>query len=339
MAKAALSAAITGLTWLSAAARHAFAFAAGAVASRLAARARASGGDAGTAEPSAATSAEGAGAPAFSQAASLAAPGSAASPDRGAGQAGETQPGNGVLSWWRSIPLPQLPAWTWTYAGLAAASIAVLLVAFGPNPATTPASAALTFPIPDKPAPSSVDQSAAPAGGRAAVRSLLPGPFAFDDSIDEMVAYVAARREAGGFAETASVLAAAGDIEGLEQFVRAAEIVGLERLLEPGAAYTILAPNDAAFGKLAPGEVDGLLEPAGHERLLTLLSHHILPGRLASGDLAGTVADHETLAGEALTIDATDVIRIGDAGMVVADLEADDSILHVIDRILPVTAP
>ena len=228
------------------------------------------------------------------------------------------------------------------FGGLAAASIAFLFLAFGPNPTPRSATAALTFPLPEKPewqserpprkaaAETAQDAETAATAARAALPELI-------DPLDEMIAYVDARGAAAG--GDRAFLAGAEAVEDVGQFLQAAKVVGLERLLEPGEDYTFLVPNDAAFARFEPGEIDSLLDPAGHERLLILLSHHILPERLTFDDLAGDVREYTSLAGEAVTIDATDAVRIGDASMVDADLPTKHGILHVIDQILAVDAP
>ena len=155
-----------------------------------------------------------------------------------------------------------------------------------------------------------------------------------------MIAYVEADNAQLPTDGSASpVLAQAGAEEGLSQFVRAAEVVGLEKLLEPGEDYTIFAPSDEAFARLVAGEFERLLDPSGHERLLTLLSHHVLPGRLNVDNLQGDVREYTSLAGEALQIDATAAIDIGGAGLIRPGLEAENGILHVIDQVLPITGP
>ncbi|MGI9416328.1 MAG: fasciclin domain-containing protein [Geminicoccaceae bacterium] len=224
--------------------------------------------------------------------------------------------------------------------GLAAASTAFLFLAFGPNPTPRSATAALTFPLPEKPG-GQLDRSPQKAAAEtaqdittAAAVVLLELP----EPLDEMIAYVEARGSAAAAGDKA-FLTGAGAVENVGQFLQAAEVVGLERLLEPGEDYTFLVPNDAAFARFEPGEIDNLLDPAGHERLLILLSHHILPERLTFDDLAGGVREYTSLAGEAVTIDATDVVRIGDASMVDADLPTEHGILHVIDQVLAVDAP
>jgi uncharacterized surface protein with fasciclin (FAS1) repeats len=123
-------------------------------------------------------------------------------------------------------------------------------------------------------------------------------------------------------------------IDGLGEFARAARVVGLDALLQPNEAFTMFIPNDAAFAELGKDEIDRLLAPSGHERLLTLLSHHIIEQRLTFSDFAGEVARYTTLADRPMTISATDKIRIDQAAMVNSDLDAGKGVIHVIDKLL-----
>lgn len=245
---------------------------------------------------------------------------------------------------------------TWRYgpqrlalAGLAAASLVFLITAFAQGPATDPTGAALTFPIPEKPVigvipPKGAESLSASAetivAGGVSTPDAATFPPKLEDPIALILAHVGERVPAApAVSEKSPVLARAGAVEGLSQFVRAAELVGLGELLVPGEVYTIFAPNDQAFARLAAGEVDSLLEPTGHERLLTLLSHHVLPGRLNVGDVQGDVVQYTSLAGSLLSIDATEVMSVSGASMVETDLAAGNSVLHIIDRVLPITTP
>ncbi|MEZ5930766.1 MAG: fasciclin domain-containing protein [Alphaproteobacteria bacterium] len=224
----------------------------------------------------------------------------------------------------------------------AAAAVLLLTVVFGPVPTMSTDSAALTFPIPARPAeastiekrvePGRVETAPGPATQSESLRaSALPDPIkAMVDYVSRRSASLAQPREAN------PVLASLAPLEGLGEFVRAAETVGLGELLQPGRSYTLFVPNDGAFAKLAPGEIEGLLQPSGHVRLLTLLSHHIVSERLAFDDLAGHASEYTSLAGQPLTIDATERVRIGDAGMVEADLQVSGSVVHVVDTVLTV---
>lgn len=208
--------------------------------------------------------------------------------------------------------------------GFAAASMVFLFVAFGPTSTTAPLSAALTGPIPKR-----------QLVVETAVTVPLPSLSTLKDPIADMIAHVEERQLPPTAADDARpILAGAEIVEGLAQFTAAADVVGLQRLLRPGESYTIFVPNDAAFSKLPPGVVDGLLDPSGHERLLTMLSHHIVPERLTFEDFAGSSRDYTSLAGQPLTIDATEVIRIDEAGMIETDLPLENGVLHVIDQVL-----
>ena len=238
--------------------------------------------------------------------------------------------------WW--VPKP-------AHAGLALASIAALFVAFGPNPTRQPVSAVLTMPIPEKRASgaAAIDRTASPSAPNNDSAKTVLGAVPFlpvlNDPIADMIAHVEKRLDLlAKSADTRTLFAGAKSPEGLDQFTKAADVVGLEHLLKPGESYTIFVPNDAAFAKLPPGVVDGLLDPSGHERLLTLLSHHIVAERLTFDEIAGRVHEYTSLAGKIVTIDATDAIRVGDAGMVEADLQTNDGVLHVIDQVLAIPA-
>lgn len=230
-------------------------------------------------------------------------------------------------------------------AGISVASIVFLVAAFGPSPLGPSASASLTFPIPERPSAAWASLTFADPwwsdhenGDQAALAAGAVKP-ALSDPIAGMIAHVSQGRLRSATAIDANpVLSGLGAIEGLAAFTRAAEVVGLAALLRSGNSYTIFAPNDAAFAKLAPGEFDRLLEPAGHLRLLSLLSHHIVPERLTFDDLAGRVGEYISLAGQPLTIDATEVVRVGGAGMIEADLDAEGGIFHVIDGVLVLPA-
>ena len=72
---------------------------------------------------------------------------------------------------------------------------------------------------------------------------------------------------------------------------------------------------------------------------MTLLSHHVLQVRLTYDDMVGGVRDYTSLAGQTLTIDAAELVRIGDAAMVETDIQAENGVLHVIDQVLPIAEP
>ena len=113
---------------------------------------------------------------------------------------------------------------------------------------------------------------------------------------------------------------------------------GLDQDLTLGGPFTVFAPTDAAFNALPAGVLDALLaDPSGE--LTSILLYHVLSGTVLSTDLTdGQTAT--TLLGEdiTVTINGTGVF-INDAQVIVADLVADNGVVHVIDAILTQPAP
>jgi uncharacterized surface protein with fasciclin (FAS1) repeats len=112
----------------------------------------------------------------------------------------------------------------------------------------------------------------------------------------------------------------------------------LDQDLTLGGPFTVFAPTDAAFAALPAGVLDALLaDPSGE--LTSILLYHVLSGTVLSADLTdGQTAT--TLLGEdiTVTINGTGVF-INDAQVIVADLVADNGVVHVIDAILTQPAP
>ena len=214
-------------------------------------------------------------------------------------------------------------------AGLVAISMILLIAASSLNTPAPPISRSLTLSIPEQPA------SAEPAEETAVAGTETPsGP------LGGIVSYVGERFVSpAGPATTSPVLAKLETLEGAGQFARAAELAGLQRLLQPGQDYTIFAPNDDAFAKLGPAEIERLLQPEGRERLLALISHHVLPGRLTFDDIAGNTRAYTSLSGQPVPIDTEDGIRIGEAALIDADFVSDEGVIHMIDSLLTPPSP
>ncbi len=121
------------------------------------------------------------------------------------------------------------------------------------------------------------------------------------------------------------------DHETLEAAVIAAE---LDDDLSGEGPFTVFAPTDAAFDALPAGVLDDLLDdPTG--ALADILLYHVASGNVLSGDLSdGQMIT--TLFGEDVTvsIDGDGNVMINDAMVIVADLEADNGVVHVIDAVL-----
>jgi uncharacterized surface protein with fasciclin (FAS1) repeats len=108
---------------------------------------------------------------------------------------------------------------------------------------------------------------------------------------------------------------------------------GLAGTLSGDGPFTVFAPTDDAFAALPAGTIEALL--ADPDGLLTdILLYHVVGATALSSDLEnGQVI--ETLLGEDVIVSITgDGVFINDAQVIVADLLADNGVVHVIDAIL-----
>jgi uncharacterized surface protein with fasciclin (FAS1) repeats len=124
---------------------------------------------------------------------------------------------------------------------------------------------------------------------------------------------------------------AAGSFNTLVTAVKAAGLV--DTLKGPGP-FTVFAPTDEAFAKL-PGEtVENLLKPENKQQLVAILTYHVVPGKVMSKDLVGKKTMAKTVEGTQVSIDATDGVRVDNAKVVKADIEASNGVIHVIDTVI-----
>lgn len=109
---------------------------------------------------------------------------------------------------------------------------------------------------------------------------------------------------------------------------------GLVETLSGDGPFTVFAPTDMAFAALPPGVIDELLaDPTG--ALTDILTYHVVGGAAAmSGDLSdGQMIT--TVNGQDVTVTIMDgTVMINNATVVVADIVADNGVVHVIDAVL-----
>lgn len=125
--------------------------------------------------------------------------------------------------------------------------------------------------------------------------------------------------------------ASAGQFDTLVTAVKAA---GLVDTLKGKGPFTVFAPTDEAFAKLPKGTVENLLKPENKEKLVAILTYHVVPGKVMSGDIAGKKADVETVEGSKLSVNATSGVMVDNAKVTKADIAASNGVIHVIDTVV-----
>jgi uncharacterized surface protein with fasciclin (FAS1) repeats len=121
--------------------------------------------------------------------------------------------------------------------------------------------------------------------------------------------------------------------------VAAINAAGLTETLNGAGPFTVFAPTDAAFAKLPAGTVESLLMPENKSKLAALLTYHVVPGRVASSDLAGVTATPATVQGGTIAVDTSAGVKVGGATVTTADVAASNGTIHVIDTVMTPPAP
>ena len=116
--------------------------------------------------------------------------------------------------------------------------------------------------------------------------------------------------------------------------VAAVEAADLVTTLKGDGPFTVFAPTDEAFAALPEGTVENLLKPENKDQLIAVLTYHVVPGKIMSSDIVGTATMVESVQGSELDVNATDGVTVDGATVVTADIETDNGVIHVIDRVV-----
>jgi transforming growth factor-beta-induced protein len=131
--------------------------------------------------------------------------------------------------------------------------------------------------------------------------------------------------------DVVEVAAAAGSFKTL---LAAATAAGLVDALKADGPITVFAPTDAAFAALPKGTVEDLLKPENKAKLVSILTYHVVAGRLSSGDVVKATGA-ATLQGQRLAFKFDgDAATVDGATVAKADVSAKNGVIHVIDRVL-----
>lgn len=123
---------------------------------------------------------------------------------------------------------------------------------------------------------------------------------------------------------------AAGSFKTLVAAVQAA---GLVETLSGKGPFTVFAPTDEAFAKLPAGTVESLLKPENKDKLIAVLTYHVVPGLVTAKDVKTMMA--KTVNGQevSLKVSATGV-TIDSAKVIKTDIMTSNGVIHVIDSVI-----
>lgn len=120
----------------------------------------------------------------------------------------------------------------------------------------------------------------------------------------------------------------------LSTLVAAVKAGDLVDVLKGDGPFTVFAPTNEAFANLPYGTLEDLLKPENKEKLVAILTYHVVPGKILSTDLSdGQKA--KTVQGGEITVKIMDgKVMINNATVTAADIMADNGVVHVIDTVI-----
>ncbi len=124
---------------------------------------------------------------------------------------------------------------------------------------------------------------------------------------------------------------AAGSFKTLAAALTAA---GLVDTLKGEGPFTVFAPTDAAFAKLPAGTVESLLLPENKEKLIAILTYHVVSGKVLASEVV-KLKSAKTVNGKDAAIKVSGQgVMVNAAKVVATDIEASNGVIHVIDSVI-----
>ncbi|CDT19841.1 fasciclin domain-containing protein [Vibrio coralliirubri] len=116
--------------------------------------------------------------------------------------------------------------------------------------------------------------------------------------------------------------------------VAAVKAAGLVETLKGDGPFTVFAPTDEAFAALPEGTVDMLLKPENKDKLIAVLTYHVVPGKIMASEVM-KLDSAVTVQGEAVMVGMDHgSVMINKAEVVMADVETSNGVIHVINGVL-----
>lgn len=211
-----------------------------------------------------------------------------------------------------------------------AAATGVLAIATVATAQTTPVPAATPTPATGAPTGPATATGSTAATGTAATAATAPNPTVGGVAMDA----------------TKPIPVNASAAPNLTTLVKAVGAAGLGATLSGPGPFTVFAPTNDAFTRLAPGTVDTLLKPANKATLTKVLTYHVVAGTITLADLqakakaTGGKTTLTTIEGEPLQVEVTATsVQLTDVNgnksyIETADVRQSNGVVHVVNGVL-----
>lgn len=133
--------------------------------------------------------------------------------------------------------------------------------------------------------------------------------------------------------ESGDIVAVASSAGKFNTLVAAVKAAGLVETLQGQGPFTVFAPTDEAFAKLPAGTVESLLKPENKQKLIAILTYHVVPGKVTAAEV--TTSEVATVNGQKLSlVVANGGVSVNGAKVVATDVPASNGVIHVIDSVV-----
>ena len=123
----------------------------------------------------------------------------------------------------------------------------------------------------------------------------------------------------------------AGDFSTLVTAIKAADLV---TTLKGKGPFTVFAPTNQAFAKLPHGTLENLLKPENKDKLASILTYHVVPGKVMASDVVN-LSHAKTVNGQSLMIKTSyGTVMVDNAKVIKTDIDCSNGVIHVIDSVL-----
>lgn len=120
----------------------------------------------------------------------------------------------------------------------------------------------------------------------------------------------------------------------LSTLVAAVKAGDLVETLQGDGPFTVFAPTNKAFNALPEGTLESLLKPENKDKLVAILTYHVVAGKVLSTDLSNGMKAKTVQGSEIAVTLSNGGVKINDANVTAADIMASNGVVHVIDKVI-----
>jgi uncharacterized surface protein with fasciclin (FAS1) repeats len=139
---------------------------------------------------------------------------------------------------------------------------------------------------------------------------------------------------ATGSMQGGNIVDVASSNDDFSTLVAAVSAAGLVETLQGGGPFTVFAPTNSAFAALPAGTLESLLLPENKDKLVSILTYHVVAGSYPASSLTGKRGALTSVQGGKLHVNGTNGVEVENSTVVIADVAASNGVIHAIDKVM-----